>query len=250
MLADLVECRDQERSLSAFVAFGHELGGKIARHPVPAERGRPGRCHTDPSRSPTGSRGPPPASRRTRPRRPDHFIGIAWLAAGRQVVLESTVERFERRTAAFGSRVEGECEVMSPDELLADVSGLGLAQRVERSVHDIPATVDWRQVDGGRPGRDDGGYHTCLTPRAEPAPDDILAPDPRPMPVVLLARRRPRPPLRPEARPALPRGRPGPGPADRHHLDQGGQAQRPVSSPATSPSRPPASGPIASPDAC
>jgi hypothetical protein len=40
-----------------------------------------------------------------------------------------------------------------------------------------------------------------------------------------------------------------PGPADRHDLDQGGQAQRPVLSPATSPSRPPASGPIASPDA-
>ncbi len=54
-------------------------------------------------------------------------------------------------------------------------------------------------------------------------------PDTRPVPVVLLARRRPRPPLRTPARPPLPRGRPGPGPADRHQLDQGGQAQRPVS---------------------
>ena len=54
-------------------------------------------------------------------------------------------------------------------------------------------------------------------------------PTTRPVPVVLLARRRPRPPLRPAARPPVPRGRPGPGPADRHHLDQGGQAQRPVS---------------------
>ena len=42
------------------------------------------------------------------------------------------------------------------------------------------------------------------------------------MPVVLLARRRPRSPLRSEARPVVPRRRPGPGPADRHHLDQGG----------------------------
>jgi hypothetical protein len=39
--------------------------------------------------------------------------------------------------------------------------------------------------------------------------------------VVLLARRRPRPPVRPEARPAVPRGRPGPSPADRHRQDQG-----------------------------
>ena len=54
-------------------------------------------------------------------------------------------------------------------------------------------------------------------------------PTTRPVPVVLLARRRPRPPLRPPARPPVPRGRPRPGPADRHHLDQGGQAQRPVS---------------------
>ena len=69
----------------------------------------------------------------------------------------------------------------------------------------------------------------------------------RPVPVVLPARRRPRPPVRPPARPPVPRGRPGPGPADRHQLDPGGQAQRPVSSPATPPSRPPARGPTASP---
>ncbi len=67
------------------------------------------------------------------------------------------------------------------------------------------------------------------TPRAEPAPDDILASRTRPVPVVRLARRRPRPPLRPEARPPVPRGGPGPGPADRHQLDPGGQARRPVS---------------------
>ena len=85
------------------------------------------------------------------------------------------------------------------------------------------------RVDEGRPDRDDGGYHTSLTSRAEPAPDDILASDTRPVPVVLPARHPPRPPVRPEARPAVPRRRPGPGTPDRHHLDQGGQAQRQVS---------------------
>src|SRR5438128_169872 len=59
-------------------------------------------------------------------------------------------------------------------------------------------------------------------------PDDILASDTRPVPVVLSARRRPRPPVRPEARTAVPRRRPGPGAPDRHHLDPGGQAQRPL----------------------
>src|SRR5206468_595332 len=85
-----------------------------------------------------------------------------------------------------------------------------------------------RQVDGGRPERDDGGYHTSLTPRAEPAPDGIFSPAASPMPVVLLARCCTRPSLRTAARPPAPRRRPRPGPADRHHLDQGGQAQWPV----------------------
>ena len=90
------------------------------------------------------------------------------------------------------------------------------------------ARPELHDIDEGRPGRDDGGYHTSQTPRAEPAPDDIFSPDARPVPAVLLARRRPRPPLRPQARPAVPRGRPRSGAADRHHLDQGRQAQRPV----------------------
>src|SRR6516162_7079061 len=64
---------------------------------------------------------------------------------------------------------------------------------------------------------------------AEPAPDDIFSPDPRTVPVVLLARHRPRPPLRTEARTSVLRSRPRPGAADRHHLDQGRRAQRPIS---------------------
>ena len=38
----------------------------------------------------------------------------------------------------------------------------------------------------------------------------------------------PRPPVRPPARPAVPRRRPGPRPADRHQLDPGRRAERPV----------------------
>src|SRR3954464_4148705 len=88
---------------------------------------------------------------------------------------------------------------------------------------------DEGRVDGGRSDRDDGGYQASQTPRAEPAPDDIFPPATRPVPVVLLALPRARSSLRPEAPPPAPRGGPGPGPADRHQLDQGGQAQRPVS---------------------
>jgi hypothetical protein len=57
---------------------------------------------------------------------------------------------------------------------------------------------------------------------------DILAPDPRAMPVVLLARRRARPPLRAEARPAVLRRRPRAWPQDRHKLDQSRQSEQPV----------------------
>jgi hypothetical protein len=42
--------------------------------------------------------------------------------------------------------------------------------------------------------------------RTEPAADDILSSASRPMPVLLLARRRPRPPIRTQARPPVPRG--------------------------------------------
>ena len=162
MLADLVECRDQERSLSAFVALGHELCGED-RYVTPSRPSEDGQIGAILIRRdhPLEAEGLHQPRAEGGPDGPDRFIGVARLAVGRQVVLESTVERFERPTDAFSSRVEGECEVMSPDELLADVLDLGLAQWVERSVHDVSATVEWRQVDGDRPGRDDGGYHTA-----------------------------------------------------------------------------------------
>ena len=39
-------------------------------------------------------------------------------------------------------------------------------------------------MDGRPSGRDDGGHQACQPSRPEPAPDDILAPDTRPLPVV------------------------------------------------------------------
>src|SRR5262249_38024652 len=69
---------------------------------------------------------------------------------------------------------------------------------------------------------------TCQTPRPEPAPDDLLAPDTCAVPVVLAARLGPRPPIRSTARPPVPRGRPPPRPADRHPPDSGPQAPPPV----------------------
>jgi hypothetical protein len=59
------------------------------------------------------------------------------------------------------------------------------------------------------------------------ASHDILASDPRPVPVVPLVRRRARSSVRTQARPVVPRRRLGQGPADRHHLDPSG-AERPV----------------------
>src|SRR5262245_37458428 len=66
------------------------------------------------------------------------------------------------------------------------------------------------------------GTMAVPTPPDDPKgahPDDIFSADTRPVPVVLPARLRPRPPVRNPARDALPRRRPGPRPADRHQLD-------------------------------
>ena len=76
----------------------------------------------------------------------EHFIGVVRLAADRQVVLEGKVERFERRMDAFGLRVEGQCELMGPDELLTDVSGLGIPQRIEQSVYDVSVHLELHEI--------------------------------------------------------------------------------------------------------
>src|SRR5262245_62638071 len=68
--------------------------------------------------------------------------------------------------------------------------------------------------------------HRTITP--DGASHDILASAPDPVPVVYPDRLSPRPPIRTPARPPLPRGGPGPRAADRHQLDQGRRAERPI----------------------
>lgn len=53
---------------------------------------------------------------------------MARLATGRQVILKGAIER---PTIAVGLRIQGECEVVSPGELLAHLSDLGIGQWIE-----------------------------------------------------------------------------------------------------------------------
>jgi hypothetical protein len=61
------------------------------------------------------------------------------------------------------------------------------------------------RVNGGRPDRDNGACDASQT--SEPGPDDILAPDTSPKPVVRPTGLRLRPPDRTQARPAVARRR-------------------------------------------